>query len=80
MKSGGQPYQMLAVVFVAAGFACMLVTLLAVFVGRYTDCGVYHRRFVMAVVFSYGHFIWFHVLGRFSRENPKLMGAKGVPA
>lgn len=80
VKSGGQPYQMLAVVFVAAGLACMLVTLLAVFVVDIPIAGFIIAGLLMAVVFSYGHFIWFHVLGRFSRENPKLMGAQGVPA
>ncbi len=79
-KGGGQPYQMLAAVSVAAGFACMLVTLLAVFVVDIPIAGFVIAGLLMAAVFSYGHFIWFHVLGRFSRENPKLMGANAVPA
>jgi len=27
----------------------------------------------MALVLSYGQFIWFHVLGRFAAENPRLV-------
>ncbi|MBI5251728.1 MAG: DUF4013 domain-containing protein, partial [Desulfomonile tiedjei] len=79
-KSGARPYQMLALVFVAAGFACMLVTLLAVFVVDIPIAGFVVAGLLMAIVFSYGHFIWFHVLGLFSRENPKLSGAQSVPA
>jgi hypothetical protein len=80
VKSGGQPYQMLAVVSLAAGIACMLVTLLAVFLVDIPIAGFIIAGVLMAAVFSYGHFIWFHVLGRFSRENPNLMGANAVPA
>ncbi len=79
-KNGGKPYQMLALVFAAAGLACMLVTLLAVFVADIPIAGFVIAGLLMAAVFSYGHFIWFHVLGRFSRENPKLLAAQVVPA
>jgi hypothetical protein len=80
VKRGGKPYQMLALVFVAAGFACMLVTLIALFVVDIPIAGFAIAGLLMAAVFSYGHFIWFHVLGRFSRENPNLLNSQPVPA
>lgn len=79
-KRGEKPYKILALIFVAAGFVCMLVTLLAVFVVEIPIAGFVISGLLMAAAFSYGHFIWFHVLGLFSRENAKLLNVQAVTA
>jgi hypothetical protein len=72
VKKGGQPYRMLALVSLAAGLICMAVVVLAVFLVDIPDVGFLVSGLVMALVLSYGHFVWFHVLGRFARENGQL--------
>jgi predicted RNA-binding Zn-ribbon protein involved in translation (DUF1610 family) len=72
VKNGGQPYRMLALVSLAAGLICMCVVVLAVFLAGIPDVGFLVSGLVMALVLSYGHFVWFHVLGRFVRENGQL--------
>jgi hypothetical protein len=72
VKRGGQPYRALSVFSMVAGLSAMLVTILAVFLGDIPDAGFLVAGFVMAMVLSYGHFVWFHVIGRFSGENAKL--------
>ncbi|MBI4966078.1 MAG: DUF4013 domain-containing protein [Desulfomonile tiedjei] len=73
MGNGGRPYLMLAAVSIAAGLACMLAAVAAVFLVDATDVGFVAAGLFMALVLSYGHFVWFHVLGRFAAENPMLM-------
>jgi hypothetical protein len=72
VKIGGQPYLVLSAFSIAAGLSVMLVTILAVFLGDIPDAGFLVAGFVMALALSYGHFVWFHVIGRFSGENAKL--------
>jgi predicted RNA-binding Zn-ribbon protein involved in translation (DUF1610 family) len=73
IKGGGTPYRMLVAVSAAAGLACMIVTIMDVFLTDIPLAGFIVAGLLSAIVFSYGHFIWFHVLGRFSRENPALV-------
>ena len=72
VKMGGQSYRMLALVSLAAGLICMLTVVLAMFLVEIPDVGFLVSGLVMALVLSYGHFVWFHVLGRFAGENGKL--------
>ncbi len=72
VKMGGQPYRMLALVSLATGLICMLAVFLAMFLVEIPDVGFLVSGLVMALVLSYGHFVWFHVLGRFAGENGKL--------
>jgi hypothetical protein len=72
VKMGGQSYRMLAVVSLAAGLICMLAVVLAMFLVEIPGVGFLVSGLVMALVLSYGHFVWFHVLGRFVGENGKL--------
>jgi hypothetical protein len=70
---GSTAYKMLAATSVAVGAASMLVVVLAVFLVDIPMAGFVVAGLLMALVLSYGNFIWFHVLGRFSRENRGLM-------
>jgi predicted RNA-binding Zn-ribbon protein involved in translation (DUF1610 family) len=72
VKMGGQSYRALALVSLAAGLICMLTVVLAMFLAEIPDVGFLVSGLVMALVLSYGHFVWFHVLGRFAGENGKL--------
>jgi hypothetical protein len=72
VKMGGQSYRTLALVSLAAGLICMLTVVLAMFLVEIPDVGFLVSGLVMALVLSYGHFVWFHVLGRFAGENGKL--------
>jgi len=74
LKEGGRPYFVLAVCSVAAGLACMVAAMLSVFLVDIPVAGFLVSGFLMALVFSYGHFIWFHVVGRFAGENRRLPG------
>lgn len=78
IKKSGKPYQAIALVSLAAGLACMIASLVAVFLTEVPVAGFLVAGLVMAAVFSYGHFIWFHVLGRFLNENAKML--VGTPA
>ncbi|MGB6067779.1 MAG: DUF4013 domain-containing protein [Desulfomonilaceae bacterium] len=82
IKGGGQSYRMLAVVSVAAGLICMLAVVAAVFLADIPDIGFFISGVAMALALSYGHFVWFHVLGRFTGENGQLtrqvLSAKAV--
>ena len=79
IRKGGRAYLMLGALSVAAGFACMMVTILSIFLTGIPIAGFIVSALLMAAVFSYGHFIWFHVLGRFSAENPSLTGQMPSP-
>lgn len=73
IRKGGRPYAMLAVFSFAAGVACLLVAVLGVLVLDSAPAGFLVGGLLMAAVFSYGHFVWFHVLGRFAGENRRLI-------
>lgn len=79
IRKGGQAYTMLGTLSMAAGFACMIVTILSIFLTGIPIAGFIVSALLMAAVYSYGHFIWFHVLGRFSMENPSLTGQTPSP-
>ena len=74
VRRGDGPYLTLAVFSIAAGLACMAATVLSVFLVDIQLAGFLLGGFLMAIVFSYGHFIWFHVVGRFAGENRGLLG------
>lgn len=78
IRKGGKAYRMLAVVSIVAGLACMAITILAVFLTDIPDAGFVVAGLLMALVLSYAHFIWFHVLGRFSTENKQLLGGQSA--
>lgn len=80
VKRGGQPYRMLAAFSVAIGLACMTATIAAVLLTDIPGAGFVMAGIVMALVLSYAHFLWFHVLGRFSTENRLLMSQVLVAA
>jgi hypothetical protein len=69
MKKGDKPYLMLAVISVVTGLVCMFVVLAALFLVELSDLAFVAVGLLMAVVFTYMHFVWFHVLGRYFGEN-----------
>jgi hypothetical protein len=72
VRKGGRPYRMTALVSLAAGLICMVTAVLAMFLVDIPDVGFLVSGLVLGLVLSYGHFVWFHVLGRFAGENGKL--------
>jgi len=78
IRKGGKAYRMLAAVSIAAGLACMAITIVAVFLTDIPAAGFVVAGLLMALVLSYAHFIWFHVLGRFSMENKQLLGGRSA--
>jgi predicted RNA-binding Zn-ribbon protein involved in translation (DUF1610 family) len=72
VKKGGKAYSMLAAVSVGVGFACMVITIANVFITDIPLIGFVIAGLLSALVFSYGHFVWFHVLGRFTGENSEV--------
>lgn len=60
----------------------MLTAVAAMFLVDVPDIGFLVAGLAMALVLSYGHFVWFHVLGRFAGENGQLtrqvLSAKAV--
>jgi hypothetical protein len=73
IKRGDKPYLMLAVISVVIGLVCMLVVLSALFLVELSNMAFAVVGLLMAVAFTYMHFIWFHVLGRYAGENSKLV-------
>jgi hypothetical protein len=73
IRDGGRPYSMLAIISMATGLVCMFAAAAGLFLVDVDDMGFLLSGLVMALVLSYGHFIWFHILGRFVAENPQLM-------
>ena len=69
LKGGGPTYQSLALFSVALGMLFMLVVILSVFLTDVPIAGFVAAGLVMAVILSYGHFIWFHLIGRFAAES-----------
>jgi predicted RNA-binding Zn-ribbon protein involved in translation (DUF1610 family) len=78
IKSGGQSYHMVALVSVAAGMAVFIIILAAVFITDIPVAGFILAGLLMGFVLAYGHFVLFHVLGRFrgERESRALSGAE----
>jgi len=73
MKNGGKAYWMLTAISVGVGLVCMIAAFSGVFLVEIPVAGFVVAGLVMALLLSYGHFVWFHVMGRFSSENPALM-------
>jgi hypothetical protein len=72
IKKGGKAYSMLALISVGIGFLCMVMMIANLFLTDLPAIGFLVAGLLSALVFSYGHFIWFHVLGRFTGENPDV--------
>lgn len=73
MTKGGRAYRMLTAISVAVGLVCMIAAFSGVFLVDIPIGGFVVAGLVMALLLSYGHFVWFHVLGRFYLENSHLM-------
>lgn len=73
VTKGGKSYLMLGAFSVAIGLCCMIATVMGVFLVDIPAAGFVLAGLVMALLISYAHFVWFHVLGRFSTENRPLM-------
>ncbi|MEJ2716931.1 MAG: DUF4013 domain-containing protein [Deltaproteobacteria bacterium] len=67
-------YLTLAIFSVVTGMLCMIVTIVSLFLVEIPAAGFLVAGLLMALVFSYGHFVWFHVMGRFSGENREPTG------
>lgn len=67
-------YLMLAVLSVVTGMVCMMVTIVGLFLVEIPAAGILVAGLLMALVFSYAHFVWFHVVGRFSGEHQDVTG------
>ncbi|MCA1959610.1 MAG: DUF4013 domain-containing protein [Desulfomonile sp.] len=80
IKKGGKAYRDLALLSVAAGMLCMVATLLAVFLIDIPIAGFLVAALLMGGVFSYGHFLWFHLVGRFSAAHKGLTAPAASPA
>jgi hypothetical protein len=72
VKKGGRAYSKLAMVSTALGLACMVAVGAGVFLADIPLAGFVVSGLVMALVLSYCHVVWFHVMGRFSKENKAL--------
>ncbi len=82
IKGAGKSYLMLAGVSLIVGLACMLTTILSIFLVELPGAGFVVVGILMGAVFSYGHFVWFHVVGLFTRSSMRLVGqvVSGAPA
>jgi hypothetical protein len=78
LQKSGRPYLMLSAVSVAMGFAGMLAVLASVFVTD-IDFGFIIAGLLMGLVLTYGHFVWFHVIGRYTGENAGTIQAVVAP-
>jgi predicted RNA-binding Zn-ribbon protein involved in translation (DUF1610 family) len=72
IRKGGKSYTMFAGITLGVGFAAMAATILAIFLTEIPLAGFLVAAVLMAVVFSYGHLLWFHVTGRFTKENKAI--------
>lgn len=70
---GSLAYRMLALASMGGGVVCMVAVLLAVFLVDIPLAGFVVAGLVMGLVLSYVNLIWFQILGRFSRENRRLV-------
>jgi hypothetical protein len=76
----GESYVRLASVSITIGLVCMLAVLAAVFIADLLPLGFLFAALVMGLVLSYGHFIWFHLLGEYSKENSAAKLPAPAPA
>ena len=76
----GESYMRLASVSITIGLICMLAVLAAVFVVDLLPLGPMFAALIMGLVLSYGHFIWFHLLGEYSKENSAVKRLVPAPA
>jgi len=77
---GGKSYTRLAPVSITIGLICMLAVLAAVFIVDLLPLGFLFAALIMGLVLSYGHFIWFHLLGEYSKENGAVTRQVPAPA
>ncbi|MDQ7783630.1 MAG: DUF4013 domain-containing protein [Desulfomonilaceae bacterium] len=76
ITKGGKAYLMLVLFSVVVGLTCITMTWAGVmFFSHVIPFGFVVSGLLMALILSYAHFVWFHVLGRFSAENKKLLTA-----
>ncbi len=75
VTQGGQSYRMAGAFSVGCGLVCMVIALLtSLLLVEIPMAGFVVGGLVMALVFSYAHFLWFRVVGLFARENKRLAG------
>jgi hypothetical protein len=79
LRKSGRPYLMLSAVSVGIGMLGMLAVLAAVFITD-IDFGFIIAGLLMGLVLTYGHFVWFHVIGRYTGENAGIIQAAPAPA
>ncbi len=72
IKRGDKPYLMLAGLSILIGLVCLLVAFAALFLVEFNEFAFIAVGLLMAAVFTYVHFVWFHILGRYTRENPQI--------
>lgn len=72
MRKGGQGYRMLALVSVSAGMACLVGSFAGMFLAEAPVAGFLLSGLIMAMIFSYAHFVWFHGVGRFLRTYKQI--------
>lgn len=80
IKNSGRPYFTLAAISLAMGALCLLVTVAGVFLTDIPLVGFVVAGLIMGVVLSYGHFVWFHAVGRFTGEREGLFIPSASPA
>jgi hypothetical protein len=76
----GESYMRLASISLAVGLICMLAVLAAVFIVDLLPVGFLFAALIMGLVLSYGHLIWFHLLGEYSKENSAVKQLVSAPA
>jgi hypothetical protein len=69
IRTSGSSYFTLAAISFAVGALCLLVTIAGVFLTDIPLAGFVLAGLIMGVVLSYGHFVWFHAVGRFTGEK-----------
>ncbi|MBM3299259.1 MAG: DUF4013 domain-containing protein [Deltaproteobacteria bacterium] len=72
-REGGQAYRMLALIYLATSLPCVIIKVVGLFLMDELPAGFVLSGLLMAGVFSYAHFVWFHAMGRFAAENKKVV-------
>ncbi|MEW6348901.1 MAG: DUF4013 domain-containing protein [Thermodesulfobacteriota bacterium] len=82
IKKAGSSYMQVAGASVAIGLVLMVTAILGILLSDIPGVGFVVVGLLMGAVFSYGHFVWFHVLGLFSRAGARMVGqvVSGAPA
>ena len=73
VTSGGKPYAALMLFSIVLGLVCMKITIISVFLNELPGLGFIIAGLLMAVVLTPAHFVWFHIMGRFIKENKQLL-------